>query len=109
MAATPYFLSALALVAIVSVGARPAAGQVPTIADFAACNDEAPKTMKAGTTSPITGDHARAERARLHPTTSPTSPVVESQDPQIHGMSADRADDAGYQAAYRSCMRRKGF
>jgi hypothetical protein len=36
------------------------------------------------------------------------SPIV-SSDPQIHGMSAEGAKDATYQAAYRSCMRRKGF
>ena len=36
-------------------------------------------------------------------------PLVNSSDPQIHGMSGEGAKDAAYQAAYRSCMRRKGF
>jgi hypothetical protein len=109
MAAPPSLVVALALVAIVSLAAPPAAGQVPAVADFAACNDEAPNAIKAGTTSPTAGDHARAERARLDARTSPTRTVVDSPDPQIHGMSADGAGDAGYQAAYRSCMRRRGF
>jgi len=38
-----------------------------------------------------------------------TTGVVESTDPQIHGMQRAGANDAAYQAAYRSCMRRKGF
>ncbi len=33
--------------------------------------------------------------------------VVELSDPQIHGMKAEEAKEATYQAAYRSCMRRK--
>jgi hypothetical protein len=109
VAATSVVLSTLALVTMLSLGATRAAGQVPTVADFAACNDEAPKILKAGTTSPTPGDHARAERARLDAATARTSTSVESLDPQIHGMSAAGANDAGYQAAYRSCMRRKGF
>ena len=39
----------------------------------------------------------------------PTAGVVESSDPQIHGMQRAGANNAAYQAAYRSCMRRKGF
>jgi hypothetical protein len=35
--------------------------------------------------------------------------IVHSPDPQIHGMEAEGAKDATFQAAYRSCMRRKGF
>jgi hypothetical protein len=35
--------------------------------------------------------------------------VIESSDPQIHGMQGEGAKNAAYQAAYRSCMRRKGF
>ena len=31
------------------------------------------------------------------------------KDPQIEGMAADRANDKGYIAAYRSCMRQRGF
>ena len=90
---------------------RAAHGGVPTAADFADCNAEAPQVVKAGAASPTTGDHARADGARSRTTNSPavTGPVVHSPDPQIHGMEAEGAKSATYQAAYRSCMRRKGF
>ena len=92
---------------------RTAHGEVPTTADFAACNEEAPEAAKAGTASPIMGDHVRAGRARAGVRTinssDVTGRVIESSDPQIHGMKAAGAKDATYQAAYRSCMRRKGF
>ena len=89
-------------------------GQVPTSADNAACNEEAPRAVKVGSASPTTGDHARAERARVsvpakNAAETPTTSVVESSDPQIHGMQRAGAGNAAYQAAYRSCMRRKGF
>ncbi len=104
----------LALTLLVSLAAtRTADGEVPTVADFAACNDEAPEAIKAGTASPIMGDHARADSARAGSITMNsidfTGRVIESSDPQIHGMKAAGAKDATYQAAYRSCMRRKGF
>jgi hypothetical protein len=90
---------------------RAAGGGVPTAADFAACNAEAPQAVKSGAASPITSDRIRADGARSGTANSPgfTGPVVESPDPQIHGMEAEGAKSAAYQAAYRSCMRRKGF
>src|SRR5690348_5464527 len=98
------------LVLMLLAFARAAHGEVPTAADFAACNAEAPQAIKAGTASPVVGDHARAERAReSSASAAPRSAGVESPDPQIHGMEAVGARDAAYQAAYRSCMRRKGF
>ncbi len=107
-------LFVLALILFVSLAAmRPAEGEVPTAADFAACNEEAPQMVKAGTVTPTTGDHVRADSARgAAVTTNPTDvsgKVLESSDPQIHGMEAEGARNATYQAAYRSCMRRKGF
>jgi hypothetical protein len=102
----------LGLLLVFSLAAtRAAHGGVPTAADFAACNAEAPQVVKAGAASPIEGDHVRAEGARSSTTSSPgvTSPAVHSPDPQIHGMEAEGAKSATYQAAYRSCMRRKGF
>jgi hypothetical protein len=103
---------ALALMVLVALAApRTADGQVPTAADFAGCNAEALEAVKAGTSSPTKGDHVRADRARAVTTKSVdfTSTVVQSSDPQIHGMEAEGAKEATYQAAYRSCMRRKGF
>jgi hypothetical protein len=98
------------LVLVSLVFTRAAEGEVPTAADFAACNAEAPQAVKAGSASPVVGDHARADLAReSSATAAPRSAGVESSDPQIHGMEAVGARDAAYQAAYRSCMRRKGF
>ena len=85
----------------------------PQCIDYAACNREAPQSAKAGTDSPIRGDHVRADRERAGAVTTKstafTGKAIESSDPQIHGMEAEGAKDATYQAAYRSCMRRKGF
>jgi len=105
---------ALALILLLSlVATRTVDGEVPTAADFAACNEEAPQAVKAGTASPIMGDHVRADSARAGAiatnSTDFAGKVVESSDPQIHGMKAEEAKEATYQAAYRSCMRRKGF
>ena len=107
-------VTALALILLLSLAAtRTVDGQVPTAADFAACNEEAPQAVKAGTASPIVADHSRADRERAGAMTTDSrairGKVVESPDPQIHGMAAEGAKDATYQAAYRSCMRRKGF
>jgi hypothetical protein len=107
-------VSALALILLVSLAVtRTADGQVPTAADSAACNQEAPKAVKTGSASPTTGDHVRADSARAGAMTTNsidvTATVIESSDPQIHGMNAEGAKHATYQAAYRSCMRRKGF
>ena len=107
-----HIASALALIVIVPLTAMgPADAQVPTAADYAACNQEAPDAVKARTASPTTGDLARADTVRADITTSVgnKATVIESSDPQIHGMSAEGARTAAYQAAYRSCMRRKGF
>ena len=105
---------ALALILLLSLAAaRTVDGQVPTATDFTACNEEAPQAVKAGTASPIRGDHSRADRERAGAMTTDSTAirakVIESSDPQIHGMAAEGAKDATYQAAYRSCMRRKGF
>jgi hypothetical protein len=104
---------ALTLLLLLLATARTADGQVPSAIDIAACNDEAPRAVKAGTASPTTDDHRRAESVRggAMPTSAgaATGHLLESSDPQIHGMQAEPAKNATYQAAYRSCMRRKGF
>jgi hypothetical protein len=103
---------ALALMLVASLAAaRVVEGQVPTAVDFAACNEEAPRAVKAGTVSPIRGDHIRADSARSGVATTNSLPgtFIHSSDPQVHGMETEGAKSAVYQAAYRSCMRRKGF
>jgi hypothetical protein len=104
-------VSVLALTHILALAtAQMVGGEVPTPADVAACNEHAPEVMKTGSASPTVGDHARAESARGEATTvNATEKVIESSDPQIHGMEAEGAKNAAYQAAFRSCMRRKGF
>jgi hypothetical protein len=89
---------------------RMVGAEVPTSADVAACNEDAPDAIKTGSASPTVGDHTRAEGVRGDATTANvTVRVIQSSDPQIHGMEAEGAKDAAYQAAFRSCMRRKGF
>jgi len=105
---------ALVLILPLSLAAtRTVDGEVPTAADVAACNEQAPEAIKTGSASPITRDHARAESARggarTESSTDVTANVIQSSDPQIHGMEGEGAKNAVYQAAYRSCMRRKGF
>jgi len=103
---------ALALILLLPLAAtRTADGEVPTAVDASACNEQAPQAIKAGQAPPTTGDRARAERALADALTSPPPAltVIASPDPQIHGMEAEGAKNAAYQAAYRSCMRRKGF
>jgi len=114
MAMQHKIVTALALMFLVSLaGTRTADGQVPTATDVAACNEQAPQGVKAGTVSPTMGDRVRAASARAGAVTTNsidfTGKVVESSDMQIQGMEAEGAKDATYQAAYRSCMRRKGF
>lgn len=113
--ASHYQLAAtLGLILLVSLTAtRATDGAVPTDADSAACNQEAPAATRARMATPTVGDHARADRVRAdaRPTDSVTlvGTTIVSPDPQIHGMNAEGAKDPAYQAAYRSCMRRKGF
>lgn len=105
---------AIVLAVLVSLGAARIAGaDVPTSADVVACNAEAPHAVRAGTFAPNRADHDRAAVARGNaPATSATSigdTGVVSSDPQIHGMAAAEAEHPTYQAAFRSCMRGKGF
>jgi len=104
-------VAALALLSLIVV--RPTGADVPGAGDFAACNATAHHEIKGVSVSPNTGDHQRAEIARTAApsarTAEPVGRLVESGDPQIHGMESEGAKHAAYQAAYRSCMRRKGF
>ena len=88
---------------------------VPTIADMTACNQEAGEGSRDRSASPTSKDHVDAEAARRerHGTAVITpgvaGAVTQSEDPQIHGMDAQGATDAAYRAAYRVCMRKRGF
>src|SRR5207237_3902930 len=96
-------VSVLALILLISFAVtRTVDGQVPTAADFAACNEEGPRTVKMGSASPTTRDHVRADSARGGAITTGytdvTGQVIASSDPQIHGMKAEGAKNATYQA-----------
>ena len=87
---------------------------VPTIADMTACNQEAREGSRDRSASPISKDQADAEAARRGRDGTPilsgaVGAVTQSEDPQIHGMEAHGATDAAYRAAYRVCMRKRGF
>jgi hypothetical protein len=83
-------------------------GDVPTSADVAACNAEAQDAIRPGSAGrsnavPNTGDLSRAAQARQ------LDSIVPSPDAQLAGMDVEGAKDPVYQAAFRGCMRRKGF
>jgi hypothetical protein len=87
---------------------------VPTIADMTACNQEAREESRDRSASPNSKDHVDAEAARRQRAGTAAIPgaagaVTQSEDPQIHGMDAHGATDAAYRAAYRVCMRKRGF
>ena len=101
-----------AIVASLVAAAVSVYAETPTAADFAACNTDAQAAMKAGgTATPPTKDYVRVEAADSAATwTTWVGPFsMESSDPQLIGMATDGITDAGYQATYRTCMRRNGF
>jgi len=107
-------VTVLALILLVSLATtRMADGEVPSGAAFAACNAAALYAVKPGNASPTMADHARAGSARgaamATNSTDFTASAIESANPQIHGLAAEGAKNAMYQAAYRRCMRQKGF
>ena len=112
-------------ITMLALGAAcPAAAEVPTATDFAACNTKAAEDAKAdgASASPRTDlpkdateipRDARATSAApgaLSGTRDPSGRTLSSdKDPQIEGLAADRAGDKVYVAAYRACMRQRGF
>jgi hypothetical protein len=100
--------------------AWPARAEVPTAADFAACNMKAAEEAASDAVSASPRTEAAPRAGQLPPDArpKPSAPVLRDptgttlssdKDPQINGMAADRANDRAYVAAYRSCMRQKGF
>jgi len=102
-----------AIVASLVAAAVSVYAETPTAANFAACNTDAQAAMTAGTATPTTKDYVRVESARRDSAATWTTWVgpfsMESSDPQLIGMATDGITDAGYQATYRTCMRRNGF
>jgi len=97
----------------VGLGAWPAWAEVPTASDFAACNMKAAEQAASDSPSALPrmdGVEKKAGKLPASVSKDPTGTTLSSdKDPQIEGMAADRANDATYIAAYRSCMRQRGF
>ena len=106
-------LLALSVIAVAAVS--PVHAEVPSAADFAACNAKAAEGVKAdaASASPSTALPKDATELPADARTKPTDPtgrtLSSEKDPQIEGLAADRANDKVYVAAYRSCMRQRGF
>jgi hypothetical protein len=105
--------SLLALTALCALAVSPVHAEVPAAADFAACNAKAAEEAKADAVSASPRTELPKDATRLPAdarTTDPTGRTLSSEkDPQIEGLAADRANDKVYVAAYRSCMRQRGF
>jgi hypothetical protein len=102
------------LASFVAVAAT-ASAETPIAADLAACNAAARAAVETGTAIPTTKDYMHAEAARrgraatVRSVDWGTDVVPYSSDPQLVGMETEGTTDAAYQAAYRTCMRRRGF
>jgi len=121
-------ISVLAVVVGV-LGPASAWSAPPTITDFATCNAEAEDRTPSPSALPRDADEraaapgTRGARASAPPPEGrpglagpPREPTDQSgtlisgaANPQLEGMAAARANDPEYRAAYRSCMRRRGF
>ena len=87
---------------------------VPTAVDIAECTREAKERPEDRSSVPTAKDKADAEAARqaggsARGDAPGAEGTMQSADPQLAGMDGDGAKDAVYRAAYRVCMRRKGF
>ena len=99
--------------------------EVPAAQDFATCNAKAADETRTASRGSGRPDDARGGEPAASPRTDvkvtkpggatrePVDPtgktVTQARDPQVEGMAADRATDPRYVAAYRSCMRQRGF
>jgi hypothetical protein len=119
MKRTPSVLIVAVVVSL--VGAWPAHAEVPTADDFAACNMKAaeeaasdsasasPRTDLPNDATRLPSD-ARPKAATPSSRNDPSGSTLSSdKDPQVEGLAADRANDRVYVAAYRACMRQRGF
>ena len=106
---------AIAALSVSVVWTLPARAEVPTRADFAACNLKASEdaASDAASASPRMDGAPRAGQlpadVRRMPSPARANTLSSDKDPQIEGLAADRANDPSYVAAYRSCMRQRGF
>ena len=108
-------------IALLFFAAWPARAEVPAAADFAACNmkagdEAAPNGVSASPRTDLPKDATKLPSDAKPKAGVPLSPkdptgatLSSDKDPQIEGLAADRANDKMYVAAYRACMRQRGF
>jgi hypothetical protein len=114
---TSRILPTIAVLALGVLAAMPALAAVPTVADFAACNMKAAEEAAADRASASPRTESTPQAGKLPPDARPTlqqrdpsgATISSDKNPQVDGMAADRAKDPAYVAAYRSCMRQRGF
>lgn len=114
-------IALLTVLALSVVTAWPVHAEVPTAADFAACNmkaaeESASDTVSASPRTDLPKDatqlpaDAKSKAGGAGVLPDPSGRTLSSdKDPQIEGLAADRANDKVYVATYRSCMRQRGF
>jgi len=107
----PRTIALLAVMALSVAAAAPVRAEVPTAADFAACNTKAAEESAADTASASPRTDLPKDATRLPADAKPKAAgtLSSDKDPQVEGLAADRAGDKVYVAAYRSCMRQRGF
>ena len=117
----PALYAWMTAIALTFLGAWPAHAEVPTAADFAACNMKAAEEAASSGVSAAPRTDLPKDATQLPPDAKPkpSAPVSQKdptgqtltsdKDPQIEGLAADRANDKVYVAAYRGCMRQRGF
>ena len=90
----------------------PPGARGPEVARRAADNKREPRELPAHGGSPVAGapgakaEHPKGTGATSGEKTDPSGSIItESPDPLLKGMDAEKANDSGYRAAYRECMK----
>ena len=106
-------ISVLVVATVVLASSSVALAANPTQADFDACNKMAQSQVSSPSASPGSQPHTAAKAQsdpQAAPSDKPASEArVENQADQLRGIDSASKNDAGYQAAYRNCMKARGF
>jgi len=107
-------LGAAVLAMSLAFPAARALGAEPTLADIAACNEDAAAQTggsalpRAAAPAPIVEAKRDLPAKGGSEKSDPTGSIVtDSPDPLAKGMDAQRASDPAYRAAYRECMKER--
>ena len=106
-------ISVLIVAAVLIATSSVALAANPTQADFDACNKMAQSQVSSPSASPGSQPHTAAKAQsdpQAAPSDKPASQArVGNQADQLRGIDNASKDDAAYQAAYRNCMKSRGF